>query len=208
MDVGTSVNTPSIDKNEVVYFSTCKAMSPTNRTCISGELLAFSSQGSLLWSTSFDGNSGKSAPPIIVEEKDLIYLTNGTLFVFSRDGALLWKKEMNVATPPIISGNRLFFSDGYRWIVADEQGNTLFESEQLEVGTYLGGDGFDFSVMDQSGNHYVSQYDFLTALSWQGTKLWSFSPGTSRSITSGIIIDNDGVIYFGTENAEVFALEP
>ena len=153
---------------------------------------------------------------------DRVFIGNGSgyFFCFSEDGSELWKFKTGDGIMSVPSAaNGLVFIGSYdkSLYVLDIEGNLRWKftaGERTSAALIMSGGRNAFSNTKRSWKEmpqfknptlYCASYDnHLYALDINGTALWKFNCGTS---VPGGIGGEDGIIYAGTINGMLFAID-
>jgi outer membrane protein assembly factor BamB len=170
--------------------------------------------GKLLWE--FEGVTGfVETRPLIQEGKVIFGAWDGHLYgLEARTGALAWKwkgdKPGDLLSPaacwPVAADGKVF-------VVAPDRRMTAID---VRTGEQIWRTG-DFMVresigMSEDGNRFYvrAMQDFIYAFSTASTKpdkVWECKAAFGYDINSGMLVEKDGTVFYGTKNGLLIALD-
>ena len=170
--------------------------------------------GKLLWE--FDGLGGfVETRPLIYNDKVIFGAWDQNLYALdAKTGELVWKWRGDrrgvlfspAACWPVAANGKVF-------VVAPDRNMTAINAktgEQLwRTSDYTVRESIGVSA-DQSRLYVRAMQDFVYAVSTssaQPQKLWEQKPGFGYDINSGMLIERDGVVFYGTKNGLLLALD-
>lgn len=226
LSVGTGDITTNIKvaSDGTIYFGTLKGFNGGNTT-----LYAVNPDGTEKWSTLLSQSARISSPAIA---------SNGTIYVGSekfvaltpQDGSVEW--EYNIQTPtgttfaPAVASDGTIYAAVAQW--ADNDSNKIFalnpdgtKKWELSVGTIetspaIASDGTIYVTSWVAADSDPAVNTGLTAISPQGSVTWSYGLNTTYpdypsiyvGCDSSPIIGADGIIYFGSDADNIYAVNP
>jgi len=170
--------------------------------------------GKLLWD--FDGLGGfVETRPLIYNGKVIFGAWDQNLYALdARTGKLAWKWHGDrrgvllspAACWPVAAKGKVF-------VVAPDRKMTAIDAKTGEqvwrTGDYTVRESIGLSA-DQNRFYVRAMQDFIYAFSTassQPQKLWEQKPGFGYDINSGMLIEKDGVVFYGTKNGLLIALD-
>ncbi len=192
---GAVVDSMAIDSDGNVYFGSN-----------SGSIYAIDTDGNLVWSHP-TGDHVKSAPALGPTNELYIGSNVGRLFCFNRaNGDIIWSEDLPNA---IICGVTVLPNgwvcvgchDG-RYRAFSWDGATVTEEWYVQTGAYIAGTAayFNDCLYVPSTDGYLYCVDPS-----DGTVEWQYSAG--GSYTTGMAINDDGILFIGTQTGRVRALD-
>ena len=179
-----------------------------------GKFRAFDlASGKLLWQ--FDGLRGfVEAKPLIYGGKVIFGAWDEHLYALdAKTGRLAWKwkgdKRGTLFSPaacwPVAARGRIFIATPDRKLsaIAAKDGRQLWRT-----GDYVARETLGLSL-DQTRLYVRSMQDFIYAFSTstpQPEKFWECNAGFGYDINSAMIVEKDGVVFYGTKNGLLLAL--
>jgi outer membrane protein assembly factor BamB/predicted phosphodiesterase len=153
--------------------------------------------------------------PLIYDEKVIFGAWDTYLYALSaKDGSLLWKWSNGnagvllspAACWPVAANGKVFIvaPDRFMTAIDAQTGKTIWRSKQHQVRECVGisGDGKRIYVRCMT--------DTVVAFSSSSSspeEVWATNCGYGYDIDPSMPIERDGVVYFGTKNGLVFALD-
>ncbi len=170
--------------------------------------------GELLWE--FDGMEGfVETRPLIYQEKIIFGAWDGYLYSLNQNnGTLAWKwndgKPGNLYSPaaclPVAANDKIFIvaPDRFMTAIDSKTGETLWRTNRHKVRESIG--------IAENGQTIYARCMTDTLLAYNSKAsvpelVWAKSCGYGYDIDPSMPIEKDGVIYFGTKNGYLFAIE-
>ncbi len=170
--------------------------------------------GKLAWE--FDGVGGFiETKPLVYDGKVIFGAWDQNLYALdAKTGKLAWKwkgdKPGTLLSPaacwPIAANGKVF-------IVAPDRKMTAIDAktgEQLwRTGAYVVRESIGLSE-DQTKFYVRAMNDFIYAFSTSAShpdKIWELNAGFGYDINSAMLVEKDGVVFYGTKNGLLFALD-
>ena len=165
-------------------------------------LYAIAPEGSKKWAFG-TGGAVRSSPAL--DEEGTIYVgsDDGKLYAISSEGTEKW----SFSTGDAIRSSPAVGPNGTIYVGSDDGALYAVSSEGLEEWSFSTGGAVRSSPgIDSDWNVYVGSYDGkFYALRPNGSKLWEYE--TNGAITSSPAIDDkNGIVYFGSEDGDVYSL--
>ena len=171
--------------------------------------------GKLQWQ--FDGLGGfVETRPLIYDGKVIFGSWDQHLYALdARTGKLAWKwkgdKPGTMLSPaacwPVGSAGKVF-------VVAPDRKMTALDAKTGEqvwrTSAYMVRESIGMAE-DQTRFYVRAMQDFVYAFSTSAShpeKLWELNAGFGYDINSGMLVEKDGVVFYGTKNGVLLALEP
>jgi outer membrane protein assembly factor BamB len=173
-----------------------------------GLVVALSPEGTEKWR--YDVVSRLPFSPAIGPEGTVyVGATNGSLYALNPDGGLNWQSPLNeVRSSPAVGADGTIYiatGGGYE---AVEPGNGAVTWTFSPVD----GEANSAPAVGPEGRVYVSSETKISALNQDGSVAWTFVPENrsedQAQFTSPITIDGALVVYAGTRQGELFAINP
>jgi outer membrane protein assembly factor BamB len=154
------------------------------------------------------------AKPLIYEDKVIFGAWDSFLYALSlKDGSLLWKWSNGnagalyspAACWPVAASGKVFIvaPDRFMTAIDAKTGTTIWRSKQHQVRECVG-------ISEDSKQIYVRcMTDTVIAFSSSAPspkEIWATNCGYGYDIDPSMPIERDGVVYFGTKNGLIFAL--
>jgi len=170
--------------------------------------------GKLVWE--FDGLSGfMESRPIVYHGKVIAGAWDEHLYALdAKTGKLAWKwkcdKPGTLLSPaacwPVAANEKVF-------IVAPDRKMTAIDArtgrQVWRTGTYAVRESIGLS-QDQTRFYVRTMNDFFYAFSTSAShpeKIWELNAGFGYDINSAMLVEKDGVVFYGTKNDLLFALD-
>jgi outer membrane protein assembly factor BamB/predicted MPP superfamily phosphohydrolase len=170
--------------------------------------------GELVWE--FDGVDGfVETKPLLYQEKVIFGAWDTYLYALNiKDGSLAWKWSNNnpgqlyspAACLPVASNNKIFIVAPDRFMTAIEAktGQTVWRSNKHKVREAIG-------ISEDGKSIYARCMDdtlfAFSSVSQTQELIWSTACGYGYDIDPSMPIEKDGVIFFGTKNGFLFAVD-
>lgn len=202
---------PSADSNEGDAFNSSPAVGNDGVVYIGnedGELYAINPNGTEKWRFTVGGGNEFSSSPALDEAAGRLYVgcENETLYALdiTNNGSQVWA----YGAQDIISSSPAIASDGS--IIFGDEGDSgrvyILNPDGSERRIFIA-DGQIFSSPALSGStiYFAASDTFFYALDTNGTAQ-RYMPATSQSVHSSPAIGLSGVIYYGTDDGNLYAL--
>jgi len=170
--------------------------------------------GKLVWE--FKGIQGfVETKPLVVDGKVLFGAWDQHLYALdTKTGKLIWKWKGDkpgvlyspAACWPVAAAGKVFVVAPDREMSAIDlaSGRTVWRSADFMVRESIG-------ISEDRSRIYVrAMQDYVYGLGASGSepqKLWQTNPGFGYDINSGMLIEKDGAVFYGTKNGMIFSLE-
>lgn len=189
---GDFLSSPSLDSEGNIYFTG----GPENNTC----LYSISPEGKKRWKIK-TAISTENTPAI--DDKNLIYVSAGGIYVYNQAGEELWNIKENGITTTQSLGND---NNIYAGINGENNSFLLNIREkdkiwQTQVNGYIKG----FPAISREGNIYSVSYDGkIYSFTHDGKLNWTVK--TDNIINSSPAIDGENNIYTGSYDKNLYAV--
>jgi outer membrane protein assembly factor BamB len=173
------------------------------------------SSGKLIWQ--FDGLNGPVVSTPVINNGQIIFGAWDT-FLYSLDvatGKLLWKWNNGstvrnfspAACTPVIHDGVIYLATPDRYLTALDQSNgkTLWRSKEATVRESIGISNNGQYVYGKTMNDTIVA--FRTSREKQNVA-WKIDCGFGYEHVPSMLIEKDGLVYFGTKNGVVYAIDP
>jgi outer membrane protein assembly factor BamB/predicted phosphohydrolase len=155
------------------------------------------------------------AKPLVYEEKVIFGAWDTFLYALSvKDGSLIWKWANGnagvllspAACWPVAANGKVFVvaPDRFMTAIDAQSGRTIWRTKQHQVRECIG-------ISEDGKRIYVRcMTDTVVAFSSSASspeEIWATSCGYGYDIDPSMPMERDGVVYFGTKNGLVFALD-
>jgi len=201
---------PSADSNEGDAFNSSPAVGNDGVVYIGnedGELYAINPTGTEKWRFTVGGGNEFNSSPALDEAAGKLYVgcDNDTLYALDiTNGSPVWAygaQDIISSSPAIASDGSIIFGDegdsGRVYILnADGTERRIFIAE---------GPIYSSPALSGSTIYFAASDTFFYALDTNGT-VQTFIPPTSQSVHSSPAIGLSGVIYYGTDDGNLYAL--
>ena len=170
--------------------------------------------GELIWE--FDGiNSFVETKPLLYQEKVIFGAWDTYLYALNiKDGTLAWKWSNDnagqlyspAACLPVASNNKIFIVAPDRFMTAIEAktGQTVWRSNKHKVREAIGISEDEKSIFARCMDDTLFAF---SSVSPTQELIWSTACGYGYDIDPSMPTEKDGIIYFGTKNGYLFAIE-
>ncbi|MCX6569005.1 MAG: PQQ-binding-like beta-propeller repeat protein [Candidatus Aminicenantes bacterium] len=173
-----------------------------------------SATGRLVWS--YDGVEGfVETKPLVAGDKVIFGAWDSCLYALdSKTGKLVWKWQGDKPSPfyspaacwPIAANGRVFIVTPNPWMTAIDlaTGRELWGTDNWAVRESIG--------LSEDGQRVLvrTTEDIIAALSPTGEgseALWETNAGFGADINSAMLVEKDGVVFYGTKNGLLLALD-
>jgi len=185
---GPIISSASIGNSGTIYFGSDD-----------GKLYALNPDGTLKWSFT-TGGPVQSSPALDTLGNIYFGSDDGSLYALDSDGSELWNFGTGgeISSPPVIGadGTVYFGSNAGPFYALNSDGSELWN-----VGVGRNG----VATIAINGNLYIGTSDgTLAAVSSAGTHLWNYN--TNGAITAPPIITADNMIYFGSQDGNIYGM--
>jgi outer membrane protein assembly factor BamB len=195
-------SSPIIGPDGTIYLAASSPLGP------GGALAALNPDGSEKWR--YDVGSGLPFSPALGHDGTVyVGADNGTLYALDRVAGLKWQMALGaVNSSPAVGG------DGTLYIGAGGSYQALNPDDGSQVWAFApaAGEADCTPSVGRERVYLVSTSNELYALDRQGTKIWTFAAEEEEErevhFSSPVTIDGAGVIYAGTKEGELFAVNP
>jgi len=170
--------------------------------------------GELIWE--FDNiNSFVETKPLLYQEKVIFGAWDTYLYALNiKDGTLAWKWSNDnagqlyspAACLPVASNNKIFIVAPDRFMTAIEAktGQTVWRSNKHKVREAIGISEDEKSIFARCMDDTLFAF---SSVSPTQELIWSTACGYGYDIDPSMPTEKDGIIYFGTKNGYLFAIE-
>jgi outer membrane protein assembly factor BamB len=178
----------------------------TSRSLFSGPL----EMPNIKWSSSISLIDVPQNGSIVVDSNGNLYgSSKDTLYSFTKDGDSRWSRFFQdsggILNTPLLDrkGNLYIGINNHFYCLESINGNTKWDISDLNLNPTTAVFNKDESILYFGSNRYLYSVDPT-----DGNINWKYEGNTSGAIFYTPVVDDDGIIYYGTILSQVYALDP